>query len=184
MKENEENPIDKLEKLMEEKAFSQLSVAEKEWVLRFVESDEEYDSIRSVDLLLNSIGTETLTPDPTIISRLKTRGNRRSWIHSIFAAKVPAWAFAAFLIGVFGAWYVLPHQPVQPQIVERITVKTDTLIVVRPDTVIVRKVIYRERPANPFVQVRSGIEQTPLPEGSTMKEKEELQTLLVSGTER
>jgi hypothetical protein len=188
MKPNDEKSIDRLELLMETKSFIQLSSEEREWVLNFVDSEEEYETIRSVDAMLMSIGSESPELNPATIHKLKThlKGNSPTLLSRLFQQKVPAWGMAVVALIFMVAWVMIPTAEPSKQIVERFTVKSDTVFITRKDTVFINRVVFRERPANPFIQTKSK-QSIPTPEGtngSSMKEQEELQSLLVSGTDQ
>jgi hypothetical protein len=97
---------------------------------------------------------------------------------------VPAWAAILALVVAGGAgWYAGTSTGPQEVYVDRIVAKTDTVLVAsRPDTVVIERVVYRNIPTLlPVTVGQPAPTRTPASKGVNMKEKEELDKLLVSG---
>ena len=178
---------DKLEDLVRRKSFQDLSIGEKVWVLNFFESEQEYELFRSTDRLLENRGNDKiLYPDKKSIQRLRSsltqqHAPRAQW----WSFSVPAYA-SAMLICICTAfgWWVGQSKPVL--IVDRVVTKPDTVFVAsKPDTVFVEKIIVR-KPQEAFYSVTESNSvlksiTSKSNHGVSMKDNEELESLLVSG---
>jgi hypothetical protein len=191
--ENEEE----LERLMREKDFATLTATEKQFVLEMLASAEEYDAMRNVGRAIEGGNfISTLQPRPQILAALRqqVKANQTpsfDWV-GIFRIQVPA--YVAVLAIVFFAGYIFwlrtPADPKpalsdsgRPETVTRI----DTVFVTRIDTVVQEKIIYRQ---SHFVSTLPDPDPEMLAapkrhsgSGVNMKEKEDLNRLLVSGSD-
>lgn len=180
---------DRFEQLLAEHPFYELSQAEREWVLSFVNSEEEYNALRLVEGGLSKLKVvDDLVPDPAILKVIQasTRQpvNSFAWT-SIWRYRMPAYVgYSLAIICVALLIRTLQNQSPAKVTGERIISRIDTVFVAaKSDTVYIEKVVYRNRTA-PVVQVVKMDKVDPKEEdGINMKEKEELQGLLVSGSE-
>ena len=186
---------EKIEKLLEAKTFQQLNDEERTLVLKILGSEEQYHAMRRVTLALITSKVD-LSPDPQTLRSLEDRmdqAKKFSWSH-VFTFRVPA--YAAFLLaGVVAAITSLtlyPREKVSTKIVE--VIKRDTVLVTRVaveiDTVYRDHIIYRRvREAFPtdrnYLRVvkKVATDEPEIETGVSMKDKPELETLLVSGSE-
>lgn len=180
-----ENALDRFEALLKQHAYEALSHQEKEWVKQFVASPEEYESMRRAGLALEenfSPASTVPAADPDVLSSLQKKfqlaqESPRRW-------SVPAWAAVVALVVAGGSgWYAGTSTSPKEVYVDRIVAKTDTVLVAsRPDTVVVERVVYRSIPTLVPVTVSQPVPtRTPASKGVNMKEKQELEKLLVSG---
>jgi len=178
---------DKLEDLLKKKSFQELSIDEKAWVMDFFESEQEYEQFRNTELFLKNLSdSKALSPEKRIFTALKSEMKRK---HETVAVwwnfSVPAYASALLVLGftAFG-WWIGQTKPAE--IVERVVVKSDTVFVSsKPDTVFIQKIVI-QKPQEAFYSVTESNSvlqsiTTPANHGVSMKDNEELESLLVSG---
>lgn len=178
--------IDRLESLLSRKRYEDLDADERDFVLQQLGSADEYKSIFELNQRLNA--NATLTPDPLILESLqrRMRGRReiRFSLQSLLRAKVPA---PVFYVAVVGLIILLLNQrsgePPKPiTYIERDTVFVSAL----PDTVFVETVIYKTAPAiakpNGVVVTSTQRQNETATEGVNMRERQELEALLESGS--
>jgi hypothetical protein len=183
--------IERLEKLLQSRSYSELSESEKESIRELIDSEQEYEVLRKTNQQLEEIRKENLKlrPSAQVLSKIKSTWSAsqrpesyRSWITS----PIPTYAVVALvtLVGVL-AWWAGSHQNQKSIIVEN--VKTDTVFIAsKPDTIFREKIIYlKARMVSNPIPPKSKAIQIPVVEskGVSMKEKEELAKLLVSGSD-
>lgn len=182
----------KLERLLDEKSFDQLTHEEREMVLQEFGSEEQYRLARKIGQALVKLKTG-LSPDPWVLASLKdqTKLRRRPSVWTnFFQAQVPAYVMAgACLIIVFLAWWLRPVAT-PPSIAVRM-VRDTVYLTTTPDTVYRRKIVYRYRyryinvaAPSPTSSDPGVVEPVATSAGVTMKDKEELEKLLVSGSDK
>ncbi|MEJ0055039.1 MAG: hypothetical protein WDN75_04925 [Bacteroidota bacterium] len=189
MKKEEE----RLERLIREKKFNQLTTEEREFVLSMLVPEEEFDAMYKAERLLGMESfRSSLQPAPELLSSLKSKMRKEragsfKW-SDLFRIKIPAYA-AVLLIILFtslGFWLRSPLPPAKA-ISYSPLIKGDTVFVTKIDTLFIERIVYRPiRLASPPKQVpvlSLPEKQVPVAEGVSMKEKEELNKLLVSGLE-
>ena len=182
---------EKLEKLLASKTFDALTPDERRLVLEEIGSEEEYLAMQRVSYALDEI-TDKVAPDREIIGSLQRRMGRnpsRSILPALLGAKLPAYA-TVLLIILFSslAWWIGGNRFSEPRIVER--VKPVTVYVERIDTFYRERIIYREvkraiPPGQKNLEVADATqdEKAVKEVGISMKERQELEMLLVSGSE-
>ena len=185
---------EKIEKLLETKAFAELTEEERSLVLKELGSEEQYAAMRRVTLALITSKAD-LSPDPEILHSLQrkmTSTSKRFSLSDIFTFRIPGYA-SILLIGVtaLSTWFFSHEKTFDaPRIVE--VLQRDTVFVdrVRTDTIYRTRVIYREARSDHsadknYFQVvkKEGDTSEPKELGVSMKDKQELETLLVSGSE-
>ena len=181
--------LDKLEHLLRDKNFAALTTEEKTWVSQWIESEAEYENMRRSESRIKqqfSNATE-LIPEPSRINELKaTLRKRANQSLNWWQVKVPAWStvLVALCFGVGGWWLTsLRNQSiVQPQEVLTSIVYDTVFVAAKPDTVFVQQVVYKEQPVLLTKSVKQIESKNTLSNGINMKEKEELENLLVSGS--
>jgi len=183
-----------LNHLLDEKSFDQLTPDERKVALHEFGSEEQYTLARKIGLALVRQKTG-LSPDPWILASLHdhmvTRRSPSRWA-SFFQAQVPAYVVVcASLAMAVAVWWLKPEPPAPAQIVH---VVRDTIYQAAiPDTVYRDKLIYRYRYRYRYITAAASqpvgnitTAATPaslVSEGVTMKDKEELEKLLVSGSD-
>jgi hypothetical protein len=180
-----------LDELLERKSYNELSLSEKERVLKEIGSEEQYKVLRKVSQALVTYKAD-LSPDPQTIEALKVQLARRhrkeNVLQRVIGYYLPGYAAAAMIvIAVISTWYVTSLTKSEPARSGPVTlVRSDTVYVLeKPDTVFVERVIYRDRvlpPRETYQVVKSPTQERESGSGVSMKEKEELENLLVSGS--
>jgi hypothetical protein len=113
--------------------------------------------------------------------------NAVSWYHLLKINSLPNYATILLLL-VMGYLSWIAGSSVKPQIryVEKTKLQTDTVFIAsKPDTIIRERVVYIKTPAlAPVLQTAKAIQPIPVEtsKGVNMKDKEELEKLLVSGS--
>jgi hypothetical protein len=184
MKTNEE----RLEDLLSSKLFQNLNEEEKQFVLDVLGSEEQYKALQRIDASLLDHSLElSIAPEPEVLISLKQKlrdSNRKSFfLNPIVQFRIPA--YAAFIFAAMTAFVVLisSHSDPKERLVEVRKLQIDTVYVTRTDTV------YREKLLIKYVRVSvpsgslmvTASVKSEGPKGVTMKDKEELDKLLVSG---
>jgi|GEM_PF-1798227 len=188
-KEDEE----KLEKLLECLVFSELSFEDKSFVINALGSEDEFTSLQKIEEILRSGELKSgLLPEPnafdSIKKKMKERSSSTSWYDLLFR-KTPAYVTALLMIFSFGLAALFPLYVKQAEkVMVSTVVKKDTVFVTRIDTVFSERVIYRQAktisPSFKEIQTAKALERTtPVSTGVSMKDKEELNKLLVSGSD-
>jgi len=189
MKNPEMFDLERLEQLIQRKSYFELSKEEKEWVSLWIKSQEEYENLRSSEIEVRKYFQYTsVTPNPETLERLTKHLRIRSRESAyLFWQLKPT--FGALLISIFLGglgWWIgnSSNNSPQAQALNPVVVHDTIFVASKPDTVYTEKVIYKERQiimtrsAN-TTELKKSIEKN----GINMKEKEELEKLLVSGTE-
>lgn len=184
----------KLEALLASKSFDALTPDEKIFVLEELGSEERYHAMQRIDRALKKM-TVDVSPDPAIIQSLQYRMKRsasHSGIALMLGVRFPAYA-TVLLIVLFSAvsWWVgrSPSKEIS-RVVERVRIDT-VYLTAKADTLYRERIIYREvkvinKPAQRVFKVAGS---TPVEKpgekevGVSMKEQQELEMLLVSGSE-
>ncbi|NOT74846.1 MAG: hypothetical protein HOP08_07940 [Cyclobacteriaceae bacterium] len=185
---------EKLEQLVQQKEFDQLTITEKEFVIRMLGSEEEFAAMKSVESkLATGVAKSVIDPDPAVLlslkSILKEKRQENSIWAKVFSTKVPAYVSALLVIFSLGIGFMigLPSGNKIPATSVSAQIKIDTVFITRVDTVIKNQVIYQQvrssRPSQAKTNVVIPDRVTALPVGVSMKDKEELNKLLVSGSD-
>ncbi len=190
MKNSEIIDLEKLEQLIQSKSYSELSKEEKEWVGQWVLSTDEYESLRSSGIEIRQYfqNTSVADPDSEILTqltshlrRIKSRQNT-----GIFWQLKPSLGaiLMSILVGGFGWWIgKSTNDNHLPQTFNPVVLYDTIFIASKPDTIYTEKVIYKYRPVNLTQSANTDVTKSAVKNGISMKEKEELEKLLVSGTE-
>jgi hypothetical protein len=180
--------LDKIESLLRSKAYVELTSEEKTLISHWIKSKAEYENMRRSESRIRQhfINTPELIPEPSGLSELKSNLKKQTnqtlnW----WQVKVPAWS--TLLIAVcfaFGGWWFNSSSvkpTIEPQMLSSIVYDT-VYVASKPDTVFIQQVVYRERPVLLTKSVKQVDNKNTVPSnGINMKEKEELEMLLVSG---
>jgi len=190
MKDNEKE--DYIDRLIATKQFSELTSEELAFVMREVGSEEQYVALQKVHSVLNSSSSTHLTPRVSTQQLLQDRFSQQYARHSLWRSlaftTIPAYAVILLLSsGVFLTWMLTTvMQPVKTRTVTMISKKDTVRIEMKADTVFINRIVYKYRrakvsPVYNFVQARHFEIKTDSTLSVSMKEKEELDNLLVTG---
>lgn len=182
--------LEKIEKLLRSKNFGELTSEEKVWVIQWIESEAEYENLRKSESRIRKhfINANEFIPKPNDLNELiavlrKQTNQELNW----WQVKVPAWSI--LLVAVcfgFGGWWLtsVSNKPImQPQEVLSSIVYDTVYVASKPDTVFIQQVVYKERPVLLTKSIKYVDNKSTVPSnGINMKEKEELENLLVSGS--
>jgi hypothetical protein len=181
---------ERIEELLRTKTWKQLTPEERDLVIQELGSELIFSSMKDTDNLLSGTRNQ-ITPHWNILPELRTQyrhqyKNASLW-NRVFSFPVPAYAMLFLLsIVAFSGWFIGKNANVEQLAIGPVVVK-DTVILKTPaDTVYLSRVVYRNRyhiqqPTILSVAVRPSIFTDSA--GVTMKDKEELDNLLVSGSE-
>ncbi|HYF69145.1 MAG TPA: hypothetical protein VD884_13470 [Ohtaekwangia sp.] len=182
--------ITRLERLLESKDFDSLTPEERQFVLSELGSAAQYALMKKVGQALVS-EKAGLLPDPLVHQKLKEALHlqRQTIWRRIVSIQLPAYV-AVLLMTISAAVMSMVVRPSKPSVIVSRVVKTDTLFVpVKPDTVFVERVVIKYVPAKdreiePYSVAKTNFDSTDpvVTESVNMKEKEELDNLLVTGS--
>ena len=191
MKREEE---ERMERLLSETTFERLAVEEREWVIRMLGSEEKFSALQKVEHALSGPELRSnLEPEKRVLDSLKRTmqsksQNEPAW-YSFLSMKVPAYVTALLVIFSSGVAGWITKNSQTPKIIAGETIiKSDTVYVSKIDTVFRERVIYRQASTAPLsineMQTARALEKAaPVSTGVSMKDKEELNKLLVSGSD-
>jgi hypothetical protein len=189
---NIELDLERVERLIRSKSYAELSNEEKVWLSPWVTSSHEYETLRNSETKIRKyfLDNRISAPDPKILLRLtthlKTNSIRRQE-HSWWQLKPAIGVAGVAVIFGFAGWWIgqSSHDESSSGIRSSAVVRDTIYIMSKQDTIFSEKVIYRDRP----IRLTRNSDQTK-PDitpsqvnGINMKEKEELEKLLVSGTD-
>lgn len=192
MKNSDEFDLEKLEWLIQSKSYMELSKEEKEWVSHWMESASEYDLLRKSEIQMRQYFDDSKIDPPAsstltqLTSHLKKKNRRlQAGIWWQFKPSLSTWALAIFF-GCVGWWIgqSASSPAAQQEVITSTTVRDTIYIASKADTIFTEKIIYKDRPV---IMIRNDsskeLKNTSVSNGINMKEKEELEKLLVSGTD-
>jgi hypothetical protein len=181
---------ERLDALMKVKSFQALTEDERSFVIQELGSEKHYTAMRKVSLALITSRAE-LSPDPSTIAALQSRmadqQQERAAV-TIWSWKMPAYATALIVVltSTISWWIGSSQQKQGTQIVE--TVHRDTVFLAsKPDTLYRERIVYRtiikHKEEKERIQLAKTVESFQAKEvGINMKEKQDLELLLVSGS--
>jgi hypothetical protein len=184
--------IDKIESLLKNKAFIQLSSEEKFWISQWIESETEYENLRTAESQIRHyfFSGKIDAPDSVTLGKLTNHLRRlESKKQTRLSWQLKPSMGALLMSALFGSlgWWIgqSTNEDSQKQTFNTVVVHDTIFVASKPDTIFTEKVVYKNRPViltrNPgTTDVNKSIEKN----GINMKEKEELEKLLVSGTEQ
>jgi hypothetical protein len=192
MKNSEWIDLENLERLMLSKPYAELNHEEKEWVSQWVESPVEYDVMRKSETQMRQYfhDSKVIPPAPSTLVELTNHLKRKTSKQRVgfwwqLKPSLSTWSMA-ILFGSVGWWIGLStNSNVANTKALQSTIVRDTIYVAsQPDTIFTEKIIYKDRPVI-FTRSNNNPESKKSSEsnGINMKEKEELEKLLVSGTD-
>jgi len=177
--------FNEFEKLLLEKPFSELSATELKRVREFVADEQEYEELRLAGTEIKNWLARTpiaATRDKVLpdlvreFNRVHQRSRNFSG-HRVFAG----YAAAAVVFGLLGWWLGQMEKPTARAAAERVLVYDTIYLPAKPDTIFSERVIFRTRSV--IRNTTTSQYATQPVKGVSMKEKEELDKLLVSGSE-
>lgn len=193
MKNEEWMDVERVEWLLKNKSYAELSDEEKEWIEQWVDSADDYEMLRKSEPKICKYfqDYEINPPDPKILSRLTDHVQAKSYKRQerLWWQFKPSFGIMliAIIFGCLGWWIGQSKSSNNVPVAELSSSGfiCDTIYIAsQPDTVFTEKVIYRDRPAIFTTSSKSETGQQPSKQNSiNMKEKEELEKLLVSGAE-
>jgi hypothetical protein len=183
--------LEEFEELLRQHSYGELTDNEKQWVSNFVSSETEYESLRKTNQQLSNYFSEktNLTPSPKVWTAIKSdlamakkSASGGYWL----STPLPAYATLTLLLAV-GAlcWYGGSNFNSLNEAESQIVTRIDTIYIASmPDTVVRERIVYvKANPAPAIIQASTNQPQAvPAMKGINMKEKEELERLLVSGS--
>jgi hypothetical protein len=183
---------EKFEQLLVQHSFKELSPEEMMVARSFINSEEEYESLRLTHEKLNSYFSKQtkISSNPETWRKIKSTWKESSMpVHRYHWIKTPMPAYATLLlvvsVGLVG-WYSGSRFSSPKIHVQQVKSQVDTVFIAsKPDTVVQERIIYlkSESQATPSLGVASRmVSDHPTTKGVSMKEKEELERLLVSGS--
>jgi hypothetical protein len=171
-----------------DKEFEKLDGETQQWVLRKLGSADEFRMLRQIHSgLSDQADKQNIFPNEQVMVSLRTRLKERHpafrWA-DLFQFKIPAYAALLLTIASTIAFSTLTKTKTEPneKIVNVPVVRIDTVYETVKDTIYVNNTVVRY--VTIPIQVSSPIltaSARPDPSGVTMKDKEELDKLLVSG---
>jgi hypothetical protein len=188
-----ESMEDKLEELIQSKTWHELTEDEKQFVLETLGSKATFEAFKKTDLAISGLAKAEIVPGPKVLPSLKRKFSNvhqhEQLLDRIVFFRIPAYAVAAIVaITILITW----HSKQSPSVVQvaatQIAQRDTVFLPSPPDTVFVPKVIYRYKDhatKTPLITVVKNTDRTETTSGVgvNMKEKEELDNLLVSGSE-
>ncbi|HYG02475.1 MAG TPA: hypothetical protein VD927_08510 [Chryseosolibacter sp.] len=178
---------EEIDLLTQTKKWNELTAEERKLVEAEIGGESSYGHLRTVFFAIEEREGIALRPKQETLDSLKKafrkHHQRDSLIAVVFSMKVPV--FASIVLTAIlcaAAWYFgrTSMPPVKPTTIT--LEKTDTVFVTRPDTItltrVVYKTVYKDRPVVAAVTAK----KSDYAKGVSMKEKEELDNFLVSGT--
>ncbi len=185
MKEHTWNEYETFEKVISEKRYSELSASELKLVNQFVTTEQEYNAIRTSGLEMKNWFRENpaVSVNAKILTDLKQelRQRHQSSVSYTWLKVSVGYAMAALTFGFGGWWLGQSEKPAPLTAIEQVMVRDTVYVAAKPDTVFREKIIYRDRPI--ILTTSNRQNEIPNTKGVSMKEKEDLDKLLVSGSE-
>ncbi len=187
---NEMIDLEKFEQLLQSKSYANLSSEEKEWVGKWVISADEYENLRNSEFEIRQYfqNTKIAAPHPETLTQLtnhlrtKPRGNADLFWQ--LKPSLGAVLMSAFLGGL--GWWIgqSSNSGSQLQMMNPVVVHDTVFVASKPDTIYTEKVVYKDRQVILTRRASTDGNKSTEKNGISMKEKEELEKLLVSGTDQ
>ncbi|MBX2894920.1 MAG: hypothetical protein KF763_05740 [Cyclobacteriaceae bacterium] len=176
------NEYEDFEKLLADKFYSELTANELKLINRFVTSPQEYEDLRLSGLKMKKWFAENPVLNKSDESLLKLKRALRQQQPAVNFSLRKVWigyAMIAMLFG-FGGWWLGKSEPSIPVTrVEKVLMHDTVYLTTKPDTVFRERIIYKDRPI--ILTTNNHQPEIQNTRGVSMKEKEDLDKLLVSG---
>ncbi len=180
--------VERIEHLLSTKGWEDLSTEEKEFAIQELGSEEQYALMRKIGQTLVS-ERPNLSPDPKILAHLHAELNELhpSLWKRVLQWRVPGYAMVIPLVAFVVILYRWPSKDTQADLRGSAIIReTDTVYISKaPDTVYIERTevrYVRQQPVTPVYTVVKTDESPKGSDGVSMKENEELEKLLVSGS--
>jgi hypothetical protein len=178
---------EKIERLLQSKNWSELTEDEKALVSQMIGGEEMFASMKKVDTALAALPKYEIRASHKIQSALQQSMRKKhasnSFFAEIFAFRVPAYASAIIAVILSaGIWLLLPAKEKNTITYVTKTERDTVFVTSKPDTILVTKVLYLARQEKKEIQSIEKQEAPTVAASVTMKEKEYLDNLLVSGS--
>jgi hypothetical protein len=180
---------EKLEQLVREKTWINLTEQEREFIFEELGSEEMFRNLQQLEVNLNR-QADNIFPNKESLqilrSKFREHHNTKSWVQRWITFPTPA--YAALSLVVLAVWigWMLGSASGKSAVVYQQITKIDTVYFAsKPDTVFLTKVIYKNVSPHQaiFTSVDEPMHAVPENHGVSMKEKEELNSFIVSGSE-
>jgi hypothetical protein len=182
--------------LLVSKTFEQLDEDERTLVLKELGSEQQYNAMRRISLALITSKVD-LSPDPQTLRALEAKLHETNHaqtvsIVSMLTLRIPAYVSALLVVATVFITWAIHDRAVKPGTAVVEVFKRDTIFVTQTkiDTVFRDRIIYRTAKDEPtgsknYFQVVKEMDSKEMEKGLgvSMKDKQELELLLVSGSE-
>lgn len=179
---------ERFEQLLSHYSYEQLSQEERTWI-NSISSQEEYEALRLANKHLDFSYREKMKPSPETWRKIKTfqrANNRELRVFEWLKHPVPLYAQAAMLVVVGTLFFWMGSNYSSRTIfLDKIQTKVDTVFIpTKADTIFKQKTVYIKvvAPSNPPLEIKQD-QKAVVSKGVNMKDKEELEKLLVSGSD-
>ena len=180
--------LNRFEQLLKQRSFKNLDEEEKNFVFQFIRSEEEYESLRNAEVELKTFferKPELVPRKETLLKIKQSRAQMTTSPQSFWLRPaVPAYTMVLLMLGVgVLGWWSGTRIGSEKVLVEKIVPRVDTIrIESKPDTIVKEKIIYLPSQPVTIVSHQPEKNETVTAKGVNMKDKEELERLLVSGS--
>lgn len=179
--------LNRFEQLLKQRSFKSLEEEERNFAFQFIDSEEEYESLRNTEDELKKFfeTKQELRPRKETLLRIKQSRAEKILSQSFWVRPaVPAYAVALLMLIVgVGGWWSGVKFGSGKVLVEKTVPRIDTIrIASKPDTIIKEKIIYVPLQQSAMVVNQPEKTEPITAKGVNMKDKEELERLLVSGS--
>lgn len=177
------NQYEDFEKIVSEKSYSELTPRELKIVSQFISGQQAYEAFRlSGSKMKNWFHENPVTNEqPESLQQLK-RAFRQQQPEKVYSVRKVwvGYAMVAMSFGLLGWWLGKSEAAAVVTTVDKIMVHDTVYLAAKPDTVFREKIIYRDRSI--ILTTGQRPPEASASRGVSMKEKEELDKLLVSGS--
>jgi len=178
---------ERLEYLIHSKGWKELTDEERIFVTSEIGSEEQYEALRNIGTRLAAMPKTEISPAPVVLKLLREKIRNQHQHANVFVSvlsfRMPAYIVVGLLLAAVLLTLATRARVMPAGISSNVIVKTDTLFIHQPtDTVYVTKFVYRYIKPPVEQKTFSVVRQQPEAVGVNMKEKEELENLLVSGS--
>lgn len=179
--------LNRFEQLLKQRPFKSLTEEEKEFVFQFISGEEEYESLRHTEMELHTFfeTQQKLQPRAETWRRIKQSRAQLAAPQAFWLRPAVPVYVVAIVVVVVGAmaWWSGTQFGSEKVIVEKIVSRTDTIRVAsKPDTIIKEKIVYLPSP-KVILASQPETKEVVTAKGVNMKDKEDLERLLVSGSD-
>ena len=185
---------DKLDHLVQTKEWEHLTAEEKMLLRDHAITEDQFRSLKKLDDVLTRSSVDSVTPSaqtlPSLKKILKNKHSSESIFTKLMHVRFPAYASVFFiLLGCAVGWFISSQRKTETKIVEVPVINRDTVYLtatadtIYVDRVVVRYVTKQVMQHAPVTIAEQSSQNNTVSVGVSMKEKSELDNLLVSGSE-